>query len=149
MSRYTYSVENTCIYACTMENQVSCMHTLYVYGTSGPLLALYSPVVSAVLGLRKLGACKAVSTGRLTLVEGGTVERALIAFIVPVSSFFGRLQILLQTYAKKMNGMIPCNRAASTAAVVFAAILGPTRARNADIGYSIQNGRKVASESNK
>ena len=30
-------------------------------------------VDSAVLGLRKLGACAAVSVGRLTLVEGGAV----------------------------------------------------------------------------
>ncbi len=30
---------------------------------------------SAVLGLRKFGACSAVSVGRLTLVEGGLVWR--------------------------------------------------------------------------
>ncbi len=30
---------------------------------------------SAVLGLRKFGACLAVSVGRLTLVEGGLVWR--------------------------------------------------------------------------
>ena len=108
---------------------------------------MYSPsVISAVLGLRKLGACKAVSVGRLILVEGGIVERALcIAIIAPVSFFFDLLQILLQTYTKKMNGIILCNRGNDTAAASNGIILekagmNPT----ANIGHSIHNGRKVA-----
>ena len=49
---------------------------------------------SAVLGLRKFGACSAVSVGRLTLVEGGLVWRLVAgtwAFVVTLLHRLGRL----------------------------------------------------------
>ncbi len=51
---------------------------------------------SAVLGLRKFGACSAVSVGRLTLVEGGLVWRLVAntwVFVVAFFCRFGRLMI--------------------------------------------------------
>ncbi len=45
-----------------------------------------------MLGLRKFGACSAVSVGRLTLVEGGLVWRLVAkAFVVTFLCRFGML----------------------------------------------------------
>ena len=59
-----------------------------LYMCSGKLLAfsaiyhvptmVWYHLVHAVLGLRKLGACAAVSLGRLTLVEGGAVAEVAL-----------------------------------------------------------------------
>ncbi len=51
----------------------------------------YSAEGSAVLGLRKFGACSAVSVGRLTLVEGGLVWRLVAGTWAFVVTFFRRL----------------------------------------------------------
>ncbi len=59
-----------------------------------------------MLGLRKFGACSAVSVGRLTLVEGGLVWRLVAktwAFVVTFLCRFGRL---MRTYTPKDTGAI-------------------------------------------
>ncbi len=60
---------------------------------------------SDVLGLRKFGACSAVSVGRLTLVEGGLVWRLVantLAFAVV--TFWGSFGILMTIYTPKETG---------------------------------------------
>ncbi len=52
---------------------------------------------SAVLGLRKFGACSAVSVGRLTLVEGGLVWRLVAKALVV--TFFLELVYAHDNYA--------------------------------------------------
>ena len=56
-----------------------CVHVTYLYYRFYNRVSLFTSGVtsefSAVLGLRKFGACSAVSVGRLTLVEGGLVWR--------------------------------------------------------------------------
>ncbi len=59
-----------------------------------------------MLGLRKFGACSAVSVGRLTLVEGGLVWRLVAntwAFVVVFLWRFGRL---MRIYTPKDTGAI-------------------------------------------
>ncbi len=51
---------------------------------------------SAVLGLRKFGACSAVSVGRLTLVEGGLVWRLVAKTWAFVVTFFRRFCRLIR-----------------------------------------------------
>ncbi len=58
---------------------------------------------SAVLGLRKFGACSAVSVGRLTLVEGGLVWRLVANTWAFVGTFFRRL---MRMYTPKDTGAI-------------------------------------------
>ena len=54
-----------------------CMYKLtsFLIGVFSLLVHGVTSEGSAVLGLRKFGACSAVSVGRLTLVEGGLVWR--------------------------------------------------------------------------
>ena len=66
-----------------------------------------SSVGSAVLGLRKLGACAAVSLGRLTLVEGGAVGGIVSLF----EKFSFRLSLIIaQLHTRKSIGRITCTR---------------------------------------
>ena len=53
-----------------------------------------------MLGLRKFGACSAVSIGRLTLVDGGLVWR-LVGTWAFVVTFLCRCGRLMRTYTPK------------------------------------------------
>ncbi len=59
---------------------------------------------SAVLGLRKFGACSAVSVGRLTLVEGGLVWRLVAKTWAFLVTFLCRCGRLMRTYTPKDTG---------------------------------------------
>ena len=60
---------------------------------------------SAVLRLRKFGACSAVSVGRLTLVEGGLVWRLVAGTWAFVVTFFCRFGKLMRMYKPKDTGL--------------------------------------------
>ncbi len=60
---------------------------------------------SDVLGLRKFGACSAVSVGRLTLVEGGLVWRLVAGTWAFVGTFLCRLGRLMRIYTPKDIGL--------------------------------------------
>ncbi len=57
-----------------------------------------------MLGLRKFGACSAVSVGRLTLVEGGLVWRLVANTWVFVGTLLHRLGKLMIKYRPKDTG---------------------------------------------
>ena len=59
---------------------------------------------SAVLGLRKFGACSAVSVGRLTLVEGGLMWRLVAGTRAFVVTLLRRLDRLMRMYTPKDTG---------------------------------------------
>ena len=63
---------------------------------------------SAVLGLRKFGACSAVSVGRLTLVEGGLVWRLVAKTWDFVVTFFRRFCRLIRIYTPIDTGKTVC-----------------------------------------
>ena len=59
-----------------------------------------------MLGLRKFGACSAVSVGRLTLVEGGLVWRLVAKAWAFEVTFLCRLGRLMRIYTPKDTGAI-------------------------------------------
>ncbi len=61
---------------------------------------------SDVLGLRKFGACSAVSVGRLALVEGGLVWRLVAGAWAFVVTLLWRFGMLMRIYTPKDTGAI-------------------------------------------
>ncbi len=83
------------------------MHVTYLYYISdyNRFTSGVTSEGSAVLGLRKFGACSAVSVGRLTLVEGGLVWRLVAGTWAFVGTFLCRLGRLMRIYTPKDTGL--------------------------------------------